>query len=302
MRGILLQAIAVFCLGLSSLAPGLADARRQPFDLTRWNNDAPPSTRGVFHATFHSRAMDLDVGFNIYLPPAYFADPRRRFPVIYFLHGRGGDENSDVAALEGLIASGTAVPCIVVFPNGGRDSKYMDAAPGSPMHGVIMSESAIIDELIPTVDARYRTRANRSGRAIQGFSMGGMGALRLAFKYPALFGSVYAFAPAVVTYASNIGENDPEVLAQMFKGDAVLWEANVARTQARRNAPRIRAHHLPVGLSVGAQDGLLPFVRDFAQDLARLQIPYSFEIVPKRGHVLDFGEGVIFAARYFSRR
>jgi S-formylglutathione hydrolase FrmB len=78
----------------------------------------------------------------------------------------------------------------MVFPNPYQNSKYMDAAPGSPMSGIEMFESQFINELIPFIDANYRTQASRDGRAIMGFSGGGQGALRLAFKYPALFSSV----------------------------------------------------------------------------------------------------------------
>src|SRR5262249_26066726 len=103
-----------------------------------------------------------------------------------------------------------------VFPNPYQNSKYMDAAPGSPMSGIEMFESQFINELIPFIDANYRTQASRDGRAIMGFSGGGQGALRLAFKYPALFSSVEGMSIAVDDNASNVAVNEPQLLAAMI--------------------------------------------------------------------------------------
>jgi endo-1,4-beta-xylanase len=71
--------------------------------------------------------------------------------------------------------------------------------------GQWMAETTVIEELVPHIDATYRTIANRDGRAIQGMSMGGFGALKLAFKYPDLFSSVVAFAGG---YRSAVVGND----------------------------------------------------------------------------------------------
>ena len=93
---------------------------------------------------------------------------------------------------------------IMVWANCGHNTKYMDAAVGSSMYGVLMIETTIIRELIPHIDATYRTIASKEGRAVQGGSGGGMGALRFAFKYPQMFSSVFAFNPAVDDDASNV--------------------------------------------------------------------------------------------------
>src|SRR4051812_1614914 len=128
--------------------------------------------------------MDRDIGYSLYLPPEY-AKSEARYPVIYFLHGAGGNENSDAGGFSGAvdraIRARVMPPAICVFPNGGL-SGYRDR-PGTR----VLVETFIITELLPEIDARYRTRASRSGRALAGFSMGGGGAVRLAMKYPELF-------------------------------------------------------------------------------------------------------------------
>src|SRR5204863_8096931 len=75
-------------------------------------------------------------------------------------------------------------PLIFVVVNGGRYTRYYDSLDHS-----IMMETTVIQELIPHIDATYRTVATSGGRAIQGESMGGMGSLKFAFKYPELFSS-----------------------------------------------------------------------------------------------------------------
>src|SRR5947208_149311 len=78
---------------------------------------------------------------------------------------------------------------IYVFPNGGYASMYEDR----PREGVL-AETLIVKELIPQIDTTYRTVGTRDGRAVSGFSMGGYGALRFAFRYPELFSSVVTVA------------------------------------------------------------------------------------------------------------
>lgn len=67
---------------------------------------------------------------------------------------------------------------IVVYPNGGHNSKYMNAQRGTDVYGCYMVENTIINELIPSIDSTYRTIATKEGRAMQGFSMGGLLAFR----------------------------------------------------------------------------------------------------------------------------
>lgn len=172
--------------------PLAAVAQREPlvFDIT-WVNPPKDPPRGVTHHVFTSKAMKKDVGFNLYLPPDYANSPTRRFPVIFWLHGAGGNESQGVAqaALLDKAIAGLIPPTILVLPNGGKRSEYRDWAEQG-----VMAETMLIQELIPYVDANYRTQPAPMGRAIEGMSMGGNGSLKLALKYPEMFGSVVALA------------------------------------------------------------------------------------------------------------
>ena len=162
----------------------------QPF---RWVNPFPADFEqlpNLYHKSFLSPSVQQEVGYVIYLPPQYLEDDYRSFPVVYYLHGgRPGNENKSTYIADFLhkaMSSGAAQPVIYVFVNGGEISHWNYPPLAS------MGENVFVKELIPHIDSNYRTIASSSGRGIQGFSQGGRGATRLAFKYPELFSSVAA--------------------------------------------------------------------------------------------------------------
>ncbi|MEQ8968246.1 MAG: alpha/beta hydrolase family protein [Azospirillaceae bacterium] len=140
------------------------------------------------------------LAYSVYLPPGYDAESARRFPVLYLLHGYGASdrewlEAADLpAVLDGLIAAGEIAPVIAVMPDAGK-SWYVDSAANDGEAAAY--ETAIVEDLVAEVDARFRTRADPAARAVTGVSMGGFGALRLAFKRPDEFGAVVAFSPGL---------------------------------------------------------------------------------------------------------
>ncbi|CAN5315536.1 alpha/beta hydrolase-fold protein [soil metagenome] len=154
-----------------------------------------------------SRHLSAPLRYQLYLPVGYDAGSQR-YPVIYLLHGRGDNFKAWLkcaALLDALIAAGDIPPLIAVMPDAPssqRGGYYVDAEPpGEPV------ESAFIDELLPHIDASLRTIAQRDGRVIGGYSMGGYGALRYALVYPALFASAIVLSPAVYTPLPPMGSS-----------------------------------------------------------------------------------------------
>jgi S-formylglutathione hydrolase FrmB len=190
-----------------------------------WSNVPAQATAGVTHRTFRSAALGTDVGYSVLLPPDY-ARESRRYPVLYWLHGRGGDENSPVGVVApgtlSAMTNGTLPPFIIVFVNGGPATFYADSPDGG-----IPVETMLIDELIPHVDATYRTLPNQRGRAIEGMSMGGHGALTLAMKHSSLFGSVVAYAPALLDVKSGPDGALTLSRAATFDGDPPETERSI---------------------------------------------------------------------------
>lgn len=254
-----------------------APAQAQSCTPFQWDNPSPSYPSGVTHHTFHSPSMNVDVGFNVYLPPGY-AGSSQRFPVLYYLHGRGGNEGTMVANvvawMKARVTAGVIRPAILVFANGAVDACYADAADGSrAIH------TTILDELIPHVDATFRTRACREQRGISGFSMGGNGALLYAFERPELFGSAVAYAPALVPFE----ELSATTSRCMFSDDADYYAEFEPRTWADRHAAQLRSN-LQIRIAVGDQDGLLEPDRQLDRQLTQLAIPHGFEVVPGCSH------------------
>ena len=144
-----------------------------------------------------SQTLARPVRYCIFLPSSYDQEKSRRYPVLYFLHGLGDNEQSliDVGGwnlVEFLREKGRIGDFIIAAPDGGR-SFYVNSKDGR-----VRYEDFFIREFIPLVDRGYRTRALRASRGISGISMGGYGALHYAFAYPQLFGSVSSHMGALM--------------------------------------------------------------------------------------------------------
>jgi endo-1,4-beta-xylanase len=229
--------------------PNLGEPKAKPIV---WNNpDQAP--KGLVHGALLSAGMKVEIGHNVYLPPGY-EHGDTRYPVIYFLHGWGGDENSDAAAFSGWVAKLTKElslpPAIVVFPNGGR-SWYRDY---SVERGLI--ETHIVHELVPYIDRTYRTLADREHRVLVGFSMGGGGAVRLAVKYPGLFSAAGAWGGA-------FAYRDPNPIP-----------ADLTPEHFARVAGRVR-----LLMFVGTEDSQLLTYPALIKILTEAKFPFAYEVL-----------------------
>ncbi|HWM70283.1 MAG TPA: alpha/beta hydrolase-fold protein [Steroidobacteraceae bacterium] len=141
---------------------------------------------------------------SAHLPHGYDRSTKR-YSVLYMLHGRGDNLTAwsrVIDLLDQMIAAGKMPPVIAIMPDAPwsqRASYYVDSQyAGGPSRGGPV-ESAFINDLIPHVDVTYRTIADRSGRAIVGYSMGGYGAIRYSLAHPDLFGAAIVLSPAAYT-------------------------------------------------------------------------------------------------------
>jgi poly(3-hydroxybutyrate) depolymerase len=241
---------------------------------------------GVSFHTFESAAAQATVSYHLFTPAAYDREPERRFPVVYWLHGSGGGLPGipQVAArFARAIQDGKAPPCLVVFVNGMPDGMYVDWKDGSaPL------ETVIVKELVPHVDASYRTIASREGRALDGYSMGGYGAARLGFKYPDLFRAVSMMGSGplqenLLDAPRASRRRAEEVLDRVYGGDPDYFRSVSPRTLAERQANAIARGSL-VRMVCGDQDNLLANNRAFHEHLERLGIPHSWTVLPGVDH------------------
>ena len=251
----------------------------------KWVNPPKPNSlpTGVTHRTFQSRAIGADVGYCIYLPPGYETETTRRYPVIYNLHGAGGNELhgfSPARALHDGIVSGRWAPMILVLPNGGARTFYKNSGDGK-----LRAEDLIIEDLIPHIDATYRTIATRGGRAIEGFSMGGRGATRLAMKYPELFCSLHNQAGNVIRIADLYETAKATEYPGSYLGrDRAHYEANDSFLLLKKNRSAIEGG-LRILITCGTlDDGHLPTVREYHAALLAAGVDHTYLEVEGLNH------------------
>lgn len=144
-----------------------------------------------------SKILARPVRYCAFLPPSFNEDKTRKYPVLYYLHGLGDNEQSLLNLggwdlIEELRRTGKVGDFVVLAPSGGH-SFYVNSADGQ-----IRYEDFLLKEFMPQMEQKYRVESSRANRGITGISMGGFGALRLGFRHPEEFAAVTAQMPALV--------------------------------------------------------------------------------------------------------
>ncbi len=199
---------------------------------------------------YESPTLKMDRRLTVYTPAEYDRNPKKKYPVLYLLHGSGGDEDAwselgrTVQILDNLIAEGLAEPMIVVMPNG---VYFNQAAPGAAvnMFQPTMSNSrsqstAEIEESFPDIikfiETRYRVAKGQYNRAVAGLSMGGRQSSRLCRAYPGTFGYVGQFSGVAVP----AGDEDPELAAFFAAQPKLFWIAVGSADGVKKNSLILR--------------------------------------------------------------
>jgi S-formylglutathione hydrolase FrmB len=186
-------------LSITALAPGIGPGS-SPGGVIHTIEVPAPSLRGNLLGDPAKRAA------SIYLPPQYAAEPARRFPVIYLLHGFSADHTAFIAgryqdlnvriSMDSLIAAGKVQPMIVVTPSA-RNRFDGSFYANSPTTG--NWEDFVAKDLVRHIDRRYRTIPRASSRGLAGHSMGGYGALRVGMRNPGVFSAIYLLSPCCLS-------------------------------------------------------------------------------------------------------
>lgn len=195
------------------------------------------------------------VDFQVYLPDGYADEGTQRYPLLMLLHGRGDNMSAWARVrplLDAMIASAAVPPLIAVMPDAPwsrRGNYYVDSAhaQGSPV------QTLLLDELLPHVDTRWRTRADRDSRVVGGYSMGGYGALRFALTRPRAFGAALVLSPAVYTPLPPAGSSAREFGA-FGRGQALFVDAIYEAGNYPALLPALRAARTPLRVFIAAGD------------------------------------------------
>ena len=226
----------------------------------------------MIDVTFRSVSLGRDIPYRVILPA--MSGQNTKFPVVYLLHGGGADfrswsNDSDVSqyAAHGLI---------LVMPEGGS-SYYVNSA----THPRDRYEDYIVEDLIPDVDRRFPTAANRSSRAIAGVSMGGYGAIKLAFDHPDLFVFAGAISAAldVPSRPFSVRRVDQwERFRSIFGAVGSSTEQLADPFLFEKASDPARMPYL--WLACGRNEALLGANRRFVAGLAQRNFLYEFHTAP----------------------
>ena len=203
-------------------------------------NDVPHGT--VSKVWYNSPSLGMDRRLTVYTPAGYEGG-KDRYPVLYLLHGMGGDENAwselgrAAQILDNLIARGKAQPMIVVMPNGNASQQ---AAPGETSEGLKAPTTQLpktmdgsfetsFPEIVNFIDSNYRTIPQKASRAIAGLSMGGFHSLHISKEYPDMFDYVGLFSAAILPNQSVqspiYADFDAKLKRQFDRKPALYWIA-----------------------------------------------------------------------------
>jgi len=246
---------------------------------------------------FHSSVLKAPVRFCVYLPASYSAagSQTRKYPVLYLLHGLGGNEQA--AALDGewnllqdLRRQNLVGEFLVVAPDGGS-TFYVNSRDNKTPYA-----DFFLREFMPFIERTYRIRAERSARGITGYSMGGYGAFRTAFAHPELFGSASSHSGALTRLppaAMSVGAASGDPVAQLLAGvfgdpiDRVFWDQNSPFVLARKNAAGLAK--MKIYFDCGTEDsyGFYRGANELHQTLDSLKIAHEFHLYPG-GHNIRY--------------
>jgi enterochelin esterase-like enzyme len=263
---------------------------------------AGPANARIVKATMFSPANGRSVDYRVYTPPGYNPKLATRYPVVFSLHGEGGvpsqRANNYAPTLDLKITSGEIMPMIWVFPDGQTNSYY-----GNSFDGSKQVYSNIIDELVPRIDATFKTIGNRANRAVEGFSMGGFGAGLYAATDPDLFSATLMSGSALPTW-TKLTRKEPEVSLGMYNNVEANWLPYSLWDQTKANAAAIAAT-VNYKLVCGDHDGQLNNNKIFRDYLLSLGIDPKFEVLTNVGHggtmYIQEGTGLRFLNDHFLR-
>jgi enterochelin esterase-like enzyme len=217
--------------------------------------------------SFPSELLSRVMPYSVYLPPGYDAAPSARYPVLYMLHGLGGDYTEWahyglLVQADRLMQRGDIPPFLIVLPEGDR-AYWVDHANGGLAWG-----SYVAREVVAEIDDRFRTKADRAHRAIGGVSMGAHGALQLALNFPGTFGIVGAHTPVLRPHAE----------APPYFGSPEYFAAHTPVSLVRRYPDTARM--LVIWIDIGLQDRWFPQAARFHEELLALRVPHEWHVYP----------------------
>jgi S-formylglutathione hydrolase FrmB len=253
-----------------------------------------------------SKILPRAVPYCIILPASFDEDKRRHFPILYLLHGLGDNEQFLIQSgtwnlVQDMRERGDLKDFLIATPDGDR-TFYI-----SSKFSKVRYEDFLMQEFLPFIEKRYRVAPGRANRGISGISMGGYGALHLAFRHPQLFSAVSAHSAALIdklpSFLGPDGSSTPR--SRAFAGpfgdppDPVFWRQESPITIART----ANLAGLNIYFDCGDQDdyGFEAGATALDKALTNRHIAHEFHIYPGRHDAVYFAAHLSASLEFHSR-
>jgi S-formylglutathione hydrolase FrmB len=243
----------------------------------------------------NSQILHRDVRYCVMLPTNYQTDTKTKYPILYFLHGLGENEQTLLQSggwglIEDLRRDHKIGGFLMVAPEG-RGSFFINSADGRDRYN-----DFFLTEFLPFIETHYRVIRERKSRGVTGLSMGGYGALRFAFAHSELFGSVSAQSPALMTESpreldANLRDAGPlaKLLGNVFGNpiNVAHWNQNNPFLLARKNQAQIRTQAIYINCGQQDEYGFATSAEQLHKQLLAEKVPHEFHLYPG-GHSAEY--------------
>lgn len=223
-----------------------------------------------------SESMNKNVP-NIVITPDDYSNQNEKLPVLYLLHGAGGDYAGWASYVPEVKAYADKFNMIIVCPDGGSTSWYFD----SPIDSKMKYETYVSKELVSAIDKKYPTIPENKGRAITGLSMGGHGALYLAFKHQDVWGAAGSMSGGVDIRPFPNGWDISQRLGT-YAENKQNWEDNTVM-----NMVHLLNGNLEIIIDCGYDDFFFEVTRRLHEKLVLRNIPHDY-IERPGGHNYEY--------------
>jgi S-formylglutathione hydrolase FrmB len=264
-------------------------------------------------SALNSHILNRAVRYCVMLPASYDSDANKKYPILYFLHGLGENEQTLLRSggwdlIEDLRRENKVGDFLMVAPEG-RGSFFINSANGHDRYS-----DFFLVEFLPYIESHYRVLHEKQAQGITGLSMGGYGALRFAFSHPELFGSVSAQSPALITESPHDLNSDlrdagslARLMGEVFGDpiDIAHWNQNNPFQLARKNQAQIKGEIIYINCGQQDEYGFAEGAEAMHKQLLAEKIHHEFHLYPG-GHNAEYflshlGETIEFHWHAFGR-
>lgn len=241
--------------------------------------------------TIRSDAMQRDYNCVVITPEGY-QTASRRYPVVYLLHGHGGNYANWISKVPAIRDLADRYQCLIICPDGGYNSWYLN----SPVDSTMKFETYIGSEVPAYIDRHYATLPDARHRAITGLSMGGHGALLLAIRHPEMFGAAGSMSGGV-----DIIPFPKSWELVKWLGDPVKQAANWQANTVINVADRLQPGQLSLIVDCGVKDFFIDVNRALHQKLLQRGIAHDYT-ERAGGHSWEYwGNAIAYHLLFFHR-